>query len=77
MKGESKILTKGSNELQLPEGIRQAILDGYDVLITREVKNGAVMAKISYHRVRVAGREILQASTATPLVDISSIRDLT
>lgn len=77
MKGESKTLTKGSNELQLPEGIRQAILDGYDVLITREVKNGAVMAKISYHRVRVAGREILQASTATPLVDISSIRDLT
>ena len=77
MKGESKTLTRGSNELQLPEGIRQAILDGYDVLITREVKNGVVMAKISYHRVRVAGREILQASTATPLVDISSVRDLT
>jgi hypothetical protein len=41
----------------LPQEIKDAVLQGYDVYITREVKEGIVSAKITFHKVHVAGRE--------------------
>lgn len=55
-KGMNRTSTKG-NEICLPQEIKDAVLQGYDVYITREVKEGIVSAKITFHKVHVAGRE--------------------
>lgn len=51
----------GSNtaEIHLPEEIKNAVLNGYDVYITKSVRDGVVSAKITFHKVKVAGTERL------------------
>jgi hypothetical protein len=45
--------------IELPQEIKDAVLQGYDVYITRSVRDGVVSAKISFHKVRVVGSERL------------------
>lgn len=61
-KGRSKTLTMESNptEIHLPEEIKNAVLNGYDVYITKSVRDGVVSAKITFHKVKVAGTERLE-----------------
>ena len=61
-KERSKTLTAGNNgEIHLPEEIKKAILDGYDVYITRSMRDGVLSAKITFHKVRLAGTERLDS----------------
>lgn len=46
--------------IQLPQEIKDAILQGYDVYITRQVRDGVIAAKITFHKVRVAGTQPLE-----------------
>ena len=61
-KGRSKTLTMESKEIHLPQEIKDAVMDGYDVYITKSVRDGVVSAKITFHKVRVAGTERLEDS---------------
>lgn len=55
------MLTKeNKGMIQLPQEIKDAILQGYDVYITRQVREGVVSAKITFHKVRVAGTQPLE-----------------
>ena len=46
------MLTKENKDtIQLPQEIKDAILRGYDIYITRQVKNGVVSAKITFHKI--------------------------
>lgn len=55
------MLTKeNKGMIQLPQEIKDAILQGYDVYITRQVREGVVSAKITFHKVRVAGTQTLE-----------------
>lgn len=51
-----------SKEIHLPQEIKDAVMDGYDVYITKSVRDGVVSAKITFHKVRVAGTERLEDS---------------
>lgn len=54
------MLTKeNKGMIELPQEIKDAILQGYDVYITRQVRDGVVSAKITFHKVRVAGTQML------------------
>ena len=46
---------KRNNTIELPQEIKDAVLRGYDVYITKTVKEGVPSAKITFHAVRVAG----------------------
>lgn len=48
MKETSRTLTKGAEDL--PGCIKDAVLDGYTVVIRREVKDGVVSAKVTYYK---------------------------
>ena len=48
-----------SKTIALPQEIKDAVLNGYDVYITKSVRDGVVSAKITFHKVRVAGMERL------------------
>ena len=57
-RGKKRMLTvENKDQIVLPQEIKDAVLQGYDVYITREVKEGIVSAKITFHKVHVAGRE--------------------
>ena len=43
----------------LPKEITDAVMKGYDVRITREVKDGLVMAKIIYEKYAGASRSVI------------------
>lgn len=62
----SKMLTaeKRNNTIELPQEIKDAVLRGYDVYITKTVKDGVPSAKITFHAVRVAGTGKLDAEKA-------------
>jgi len=49
-------------EIHLPEEIKNAVLNGYDVYITKSVRDGVVSAKITFHKVKVAGTERLDTT---------------
>jgi len=53
----SKISTMASENL--PKEITDALLNGYDVRITREIKDGIVMAKIIYEKYSGASRSVI------------------
>ena len=57
VKGTNRTLTAESKSgtIVLPQEIKDAILQGYDVYITKSVREGVVSAKITFHRVKVAG----------------------
>ena len=44
---------------RLPKEITDALMQGYDVRIVREVKDGLVMAKIIYHKYTGASRKVI------------------
>lgn len=44
---------------ELPKEITDALLQGYDVRIVREVKDGIVMAKIIYYKYQGATRKVI------------------
>ena len=46
----SRILTKAVLSEELPKDIRDAILNGYNVMIRRDVKDGIVSAKVTYYK---------------------------
>ena len=48
-------------EIHLPEEIKKAVLDGFDVYITKTVSNGVISAKVTFHKVKTAGAEKLGA----------------
>ena len=48
MKETSRTLTRDVNDL--PACIKDAIADGYTVMIRREVKDGVVSAKVTYYK---------------------------
>ena len=59
-RGKKRMLTAESkDQIVLPQEIKDAILQGYDVYITKECKEGVISAKITFHKVKVAGRERL------------------
>lgn len=43
----------------LPSPIVDALLNGYDIRITREVKDGIVMAKIIYEKYAGSSRKVI------------------
>ena len=52
-KERSRISTMGNDgEIHLPEEIKKALLDGYDVHITKSVKDGVLSAKITFHKAK-------------------------
>jgi len=53
-------MTENKKEIHLPQEIKDAVLEGYDVYITKSVKDGIASAKITFHRVKVAGMEPLK-----------------
>lgn len=61
VKGTNRTLTAESKSgtIVLPQEIKDAILQGYDVYITKSVREGVVSAKITFHRVKVAGMQRL------------------
>lgn len=59
-RGKKRMLTvENKDQIVLPQEIKDAILQGYDVYITKECKEGVISAKITFHKVKVAGRERL------------------
>ena len=50
----------------LPKEITDAILKGYDVRITREVKDGLVIAKIIYEKYAGASRNVICRAEEMP-----------
>lgn len=59
-KERSKTLTMENNkEIHLPQEIKDALLNGYDVHITKSMRDGVLSAKITFHKVRVAGTDRL------------------
>ena len=59
-KERNKISTMASkNEIELPKEIRDAVLNGYDVYVTRCMRDGVLSAKITFHKVKVAGTKPL------------------
>lgn len=56
-KERSKTWTMASEEL--PKEITDALLQGYDVRIVREVKEGLVMAKIIFLKYTGASRKVI------------------
>ena len=60
-KERSKTSTMGNDnkEIHLPEEIKKALLDGYDVHITRSMREGVLSAKITFHKVKLAGTDRL------------------
>lgn len=53
-------MAENKNAIALPQEIKDAVLAGYDVYITKSVKDGVASAKITFHRVKVAGVEPLK-----------------
>jgi hypothetical protein len=53
------LTVENKDQIVLPQEIKDAILQGYDVYITKECKEGVISAKITFHKVKVAGRERL------------------
>ena len=64
-RGKKRMLTAENNrapkeiDCDLPAPIVDALMQGYDVYITKECKEGVISAKITFHKVKVAGRERL------------------
>lgn len=58
-KEQSRIMTKGNDTISLPKEIIDALLQDYDVYIKKEVKDGVISAKVTFHKVRFAGREFI------------------
>lgn len=59
-KERSKTLTMENNkEIHLPQEIKDALLNGYDVHITKSMRDGVLSAKITFHKVKVAGTDRL------------------
>ena len=59
-KERSKTSTMGNDkEIHLPDEIKQALLNGYDVHITKSMRDGVLSAKITFHKVRLAGTDRL------------------
>ena len=59
-KERSKTSTMENNkEIHLPQEIKDALLNGYDVHITKSMRDGVLSAKITFHKVRVAGTDRL------------------
>ena len=54
---------ESNKEIHLPDEIKEAVLNGYDVYITKSVRDGVVSAKITFHKVKVAGTEPLVKPT--------------
>ena len=52
-------MAENKGEIHLPEEIKRAVLDGYDVYITKSVRDGVISAKVTFHKVRTAGTEKL------------------
>lgn len=52
-------MAENNGVIHLPEEIKKAVLDGYDVYITKSVKEGVCYAKITFHKVKVAGSDKL------------------
>ena len=52
-------MAENKGEIHLPEEIKRAVLDGYDVYITKSVRDGVISAKVTFHRVKTAGAEKL------------------
>ena len=50
----------------LPKEITDAVMKGYDVRITREVKDGLVMAKIIYEKYAGASRSVIGRADELP-----------
>lgn len=50
----------------LPKEITDAVMKGYDVRITREVKDGLVMAKIVYEKYAGAARQVIGRAEELP-----------
>ena len=60
-KERSKTSTMGNDkEIHLPDEIKQALLNGYDVHITKSMRDGVLSAKITFHKVRLAGTDRLE-----------------
>jgi hypothetical protein len=52
----------GNDQIHLPQEIKDALLEGYEVHIKAAKKeNGGLYAKITFHRVKVAGKEMLES----------------
>ena len=52
-------MAENKGEIHLPEEIKKAVMDGYDVYITKSVRDGVISAKVTFHKVRTAGTEKL------------------
>ena len=50
---------ESENTIHLPEEIKKAVLSGYDIYITKAVRDGEIYAKVTFHRVKTAGKERL------------------
>lgn len=48
-----------NNGSQLPKEMMEALLQGYDIRITKEVKDGIVMAKVIYEKYSGANRYVM------------------
>lgn len=50
---------ENNKEIHLPQEIKDALLNGYDVHITKSMRDGVLSAKITFHKVKVAGTDRL------------------
>ena len=50
----------------LPKEITDAVMKGYDVRITREIKDGLVMAKIMYEKYAGTSRSVIGRAEELP-----------
>jgi hypothetical protein len=53
----------GNDAIHLPQEIKDALLEGYEVHIkaAKKENGGGLYAKITFHRVKVAGKEMLES----------------
>lgn len=52
-----------NDAIHLPQAIKDALLEGYEVHIkaAKKENGGGLYAKITFHRVKVAGKEMLES----------------
>ena len=65
VKERNRTSTMGNDkEIHLPQEIKDALLNGYDVHITKSMRDGVLSAKITFHKVRLAGTDRLTKDCA-------------
>ena len=61
-KETSKTSTKADETMiELPQEIKDALMQGYDVYIKQDRRDGQVFAKITFHKVRLMGKQVLSS----------------